>query len=286
MPTETVYGLAADATNAQAVAAVFQAKGRPAFNPLIVHVTDAAAAARLGHFDDRALALSEQFWPGPLTLVVPRRANAAIADLTSAGLASLALRVPAHPAAQALLEAADRPLAAPSANRSGAISPTTAAHVEAEFGGDLPVLDGGPCQAGIESTIVAIGPGTVATLLRPGAITSQALEAVIGPLAKPSGTAIEAPGMLASHYAPAARVRLNALAAEPGELLLGFGTIATAGGLNLSPEGNLLEAAANLYAHLRSLDAKHPKGIAVAPIPTEGLGEAINDRLTRAAAPR
>jgi L-threonylcarbamoyladenylate synthase len=284
MPTETVYGLAGDATNPDAVAAIYAAKGRPHFNPLIIHVQDAIAARRQGVFDARAESLAAAFWPGPLTLVLPRRPDSPIAELACAGLSSVALRAPAHPKAQELLWSAGRPLAAPSANRSGRISPTTAEDADAEFNGAIPTLDGGPCEAGLESTIVALPPDGPAALLRPGAIPRAAIEAVIGPLSAPKPGRVSAPGMLSSHYAPTAPVRLNALEKHPGERLLGFGPMA--GDLNLSPSGDLKEAAARLYAALRALDAQNPEAIAVAPIPKDGLGEAINDRLARAAAPR
>jgi L-threonylcarbamoyladenylate synthase len=285
MPTETVYGLAGDATNPAAVAAIYAAKGRPRFNPLIAHVADGDAARRHGELDARADALAAAFWPGPLTLVVPRRADSPIAELACAGLATVALRAPAHPTAQALLRAFAAPLAAPSANRSGRVSPTTAQHVAEDFSADLTILDGGPCQAGVESTIVAVMPDMPPRLLRPGALSRGALEAIIGPLAAPSG-AIEAPGMLSSHYAPRARLRLNAVAPQPGEAYLGFGPYTAPAAATLSARGDLQEAAAALYAALRALDAQGPAVIAVAPIPEHGLGEAINDRLARAAAPR
>lgn len=284
MPTETVYGLAGDATNPQAVAAIYATKGRPRFNPLIAHVSGHEDARRHGVFDPRADALAEAFWPGPLTLVLPRRQDSPVADLACAGLASIALRAPAHPLARALIEAAGRPLAAPSANRSGRLSPTTAEDADAEFGGAVPTLDGGPSRAGLESTIVALPPDAPAALLRPGAIPRAAIEALIGALSAPAPGAVNAPGMLSSHYAPRAAVRLNATDRRSGERLLGFGPIA--GDLNLSPSGDLQEAAARLYAALRALDAQNPETIAVAPIPQDGLGEAINDRLARAAAPR
>lgn len=286
-PTETVYGLGADAANAQAVARVFEAKGRPAFNPLIAHVADLKAAEQHGRFSPRARALAEAFWPGPLTLVVERRAESPVCELACAGLSTIALRAPAHPLAQELLAAFGGPIVAPSANRSGHVSATTAAHVRDDLGArvDL-VLDGGPSEIGLESTIVAMDAGGAATLLRAGAIARKEIEALIGPLADAKKGAVAAPGMLESHYAPRARLRLDAAHPEPGEAYLAFGAPAPAGGLTLSASGDLTEAAANLYAHLRALDATGAAVIAVAPIPARGLGEAIRDRLARAAAPR
>lgn len=290
MPTETVYGLAGDATNATAVARIFEAKGRPHFNPLIAHVLTLADAEAHGVLPAKARELAEQFWPGPLTLVVERRAHSPVAELACAGLSTIALRVPAHPVARALLEAVGRPLAAPSANRSGSLSPTRAEHAAEDLAASVSfVLDGGPCRLGLESTIVAIDPQSHATLLRAGAISREEIEALIGPLAAAQAGAISAPGMLTSHYAPRAALRLNAHAAEAGEVLLGFGASSPEmlrATLNLSPSGDLVEAAAHLYAFLRDLDAANPGVIAVAPIPNYGLGEAINDRLARAAAPR
>jgi L-threonylcarbamoyladenylate synthase len=283
MPTETVYGLAGDATNPAAVAAIYAAKGRPQFNPLIIHVWDLPAAQQHSVFDARALDLAEHFWPGPLTLVVPRRADSPVAELACAGLDSIALRVPSHRMALDLM-LCGRPLAAPSANRSGRISPTTAADADAEFDGVFTTVDGGACEAGLESTIVALPPGQPAQLLRPGAIPREAIEALIGPLAGAAAGEIKAPGMLSSHYAPSAPVRLNALDKMPGEVLIGFGAVG--GDLTLSAGGDLTEAAARLYSTLRAADAQNPRAIAVAPIPAHGLGEAINDRLARAAAPR
>jgi L-threonylcarbamoyladenylate synthase len=290
-PTETVYGLGARADDPRAVARLYAAKGRPRFNPLIVHVPDLAAARRLADLPPEALRLAEAFWPGPLTLVAPLRDRAAVCDLATAGLDTVGLRVPAHPLAQALLRAADVPLAAPSANPSGAVSPTTAPHVLEGLGDRIDgVLDGGPCPVGLESTIVGFGPdGPV--LLRPGGLPAEAIEAALGrSLGRPGG-AVVAPGMLASHYAPGARLRLGARAPEPGEAWLGFGPDAVPPGplaLSLSRSGDLTEAAANLFAHLRRLDsAMGGRGtIAVAPVPDRGLGLAINDRLRRAAAPR
>ena len=285
MPTETVYGLAGDATNARAVAAIYAAKGRPRFNPLISHLPTHERARRHGVFTSLADTLAAAFWPGALTLVLPRRQDSPIAELACAGLSTVALRVPAHAVAQALLTAVDRPLAAPSANRSGRLSPTSAAHAQEELGDTVAlVLDGGVCRMGVESTVVALD-ATGATLLRPGAIPRDAIEALVGPLHAPSaGAAPASPGMLESHYAPRARLRLNAQSREPGEKHLDFG--ATTGDLNLSPSGDLVEAAANLFAFLRALDATGAHAISVAPIPFAGLGEAINDRLSRAAVGR
>ena len=275
VPTETVYGLAADATNAEAVARIYAAKGRPSFNPLIVHVPDLETATRIGEFDEQATALARAHWPGPLTLVVPLRANAGIASIVTAGLPTIALRVPAHRAMQALLRATGRPLAGPSANASGTISPTRAEHVLRSLAGKIAlVVDDGPSERGIESTIVAATGGPL-RLLRPGPIEVDAA---------PSSGAIEAPGQLASHYAPSKPLRLNAEAAEPGEYLIGFDEV---GGYdNLSPSGDLIETAAKLFEALHRADASPYARIAVAPIPDEGLGAAINDRLRRAAAPR
>jgi L-threonylcarbamoyladenylate synthase len=293
-PTETVYGLGAIATSDAAVAAIFAAKGRPAFNPLICHVADLEAAKRLAHFDARAETLGRAFWPGPLTLVLPARADSAVSRLVSAGLPTLALRAPAHPVALALLAATGQPLAAPSANPSGQLSPTLAAHVALSLGRNAPenlamILDGGPCQVGLESTIVGLA-GPAPTLLRPGAISRGVIEALIGPLSDAPKGAIEAPGMLESHYAPHLPLRLNASGpAKEREALLAFGAIVGNGfaqTLNLSPEGNLTEAGANLFAYLHALDDPRFAGIAVAPIPDVDLGVAINDRLRRAAAGR
>ena len=287
-PTETVYGLGADATNGQAVARIFEAKGRPRFNPLIAHVADLAAARDLADFGDAALALATKFWPGPLTLVLPLRAGGRflISELVTAGLDTLALRVPAHPIARRLLAAAGVPIAAPSANISGRVSPTSARHVEEDLGPAVDmILDGGPAQTGLESTIVVLSP--VPTLLRPGGLPREQIEALLGfKLQDYRETGVRAPGQLASHYAPRATLRLDAKSAGPGELLLGFGPRAPVGALNLSRNGDLREAAANLFAFLRALDAQGPAQIAVMPIPETGLGEAINDRLRRASAPR
>ena len=275
VPTETVYGLAADATNAEAVARIYAAKGRPSFNPLIVHVPDLAAAERLGRFDAQARTLAEAHWPGPLTIVVPARAGNGIAGLVTAGLATIALRVPAHPAMQALLAACGRPLAAPSANASGRISPTRPAHVLASLDGRIAlVIDGGATARGIESTIVAATGGGL-RLLRRGPVEVDA------PL---SSDGIEAPGMMASHYAPTKPLRLNATEARDGEYLIGFGEVA--GDVSLSDTGDLVEAAARLFDLLHQADASPRSRIAVALVPNAGLGAAINDRLDRAAAPR
>ncbi|MCZ8313935.1 L-threonylcarbamoyladenylate synthase [Phreatobacter sp.] len=289
-PTETVYGLGADATDGRAVATIYAAKGRPSFNPLIAHVATVEAALALGTFDAEAEALARAFWPGPLTLVVPMAPSAGISDLARAGLDTVGLRVPSHPVAQALLRAAGRPIAAPSANRSGHVSPTTADHVLADLAGRIDaVVDGGPTEVGVESTIVACLGGPPA-LLRPGGVPREAIEKVIGrPLVASTGEATIAPGMLASHYAPQSGLRLDVTAPAPGEALLAFGRdvpVADGPVLNLSPSGDLAEAAAHLFGHLRALDAAAACGIAVMPIPGAGLGEAIRDRLARAAAPR
>ena len=289
-PTETVYGLGADARNGEAIARLYAAKGRPAFNPLIAHVASRETARQLGRFDAAAEKLAAAFWPGPLTLVLPRQPDCAVAELALAGLDTVAVRVPAHPVAHALLEAFNAPIVAPSANRSGHVSPTSAAHVLADLRGRIDMLiDAGPCTVGVESTIVAcLGEPT---LLRPGGLPRSEIERVLGrPLmvAAVSDDAPLAPGMLASHYAPKAPLRLDAEEARADEALLAFGTAPAAGGaiLNLSPRGDLIEAAANLFSHLRALDASGAKRIAVMKVPHEGLGEAINDRLARAAAPK
>ncbi|HEX4532842.1 MAG TPA: L-threonylcarbamoyladenylate synthase [Rhizomicrobium sp.] len=285
-PTETVYGLGADARNDRAVASIFAAKGRPSFNPLIVHVSDLRAAQELAVFGDGARKMADAFWPGPLTLILPRKAGAKASALVSAGLDTIAIRSPSHPAARALLAAAGMPVAAPSANPSGRLSATTARDVADELGDSVDlVLDGGATPLGLESTIVGF-EGAHATLLRPGAIARDAIEAITGPLAQ-APALVQAPGQLESHYAPRARLRLNAHTPESGEVFLGFG-VAQADGvsLNLSARGDLHEAAANLFAMLRALDKTGAKQIAVAPIPETGIGEAINDRLRRAAAPR
>jgi L-threonylcarbamoyladenylate synthase len=290
-PTETVYGLGADATNGRAVAAIFAAKGRPAFNPLIVHVPSLAEAERLGVFDATARKISETQWPGPLTLVVRKAEDCAIADLATAGLDTIAIRVPSHPVARALLAAFGRPVAAPSANPSGGVSPTTAAHVSADFGTSILVIDGGAAAVGLESTIVDMTNGEP-ILLRPGGVTREALERTLGRSIVVGGgseTRPNAPGQLASHYAPSARVRLNARDTGPGEALLAFGPRVpqhNGPARNLSVSGDLIEAAANLFADLRALDQTGANTIAVMPIPEAGLGIAINDRLQRAAAPR
>ena len=286
-PTETVYGLGADAENGAAVAAIFEAKSRPRFNPLISHFPEAGAA--FGQVAPTPLArrLAEAFWPGALTLVLPRASHCTISDLACAGLATAAVRVPAHPVARVLLRAVGRPVAAPSANRAGRISPTTAGHVTAELGDRVAmVLDAGPCPLGLESTVVGFHNDRP-VLLRPGGIAAEEIEAVAGPLAEAAGSAAQpaSPGMLASHYAPQSPVRLNVEKPGPDETWLGFGSCPGAA-LNLSATGDLREASTNLFAMLRQLDAEPGRVIAVAPIPTHGLGLAINDRLRRAAAPR
>lgn len=275
--TETVYGLAADATNPEAVARIYEAKGRPSFNPLIVHVPDLATAERIGEFSDEARALARRCWPGPLTLVVPLRNDAGIASLITAGLSTIALRVPAHPAVQALLRRTGRPLAAPSANASGRISPTKAEHVLQSLDGRIPlIVDAGPTERGLESTIVGVTDGRV-RLLRRGPIE---IEGAV----REESAEIEAPGQLASHYAPAKPLRLNASEAADNEFMIGFGTIG--GNVNLSPTADLVETASRLFDLLHVADASSMPKIAIAPIPDEGLGAAINDRLRRAAAPR
>jgi L-threonylcarbamoyladenylate synthase len=295
IPTETVYGLAADATHASAITSIYETKGRPRFNPLICHMADLSMAERYAVFDPISRMLAEAFWPGPLTLVLPLKENAGIHPLATAGLDTVGIRVPVGFAAE-LIQRLGRPLAAPSANSSGRISPTTAQHVEADLGEKIEVIvDGGPCPVGVESTIVKVEDGEI-RLLRPGGIDADAIEAVTGKTVqrpKASGTAaIEAPGMLASHYAPDASVRLNAARVSSKEALIAFGTGDISGAstamavFNLSPDGDLAEAASNLFDFLKRADASGATGIAVAPIPDEGLGEAINDRLMRAAAPR
>ncbi|SCW61624.1 L-threonylcarbamoyladenylate synthase [Ancylobacter rudongensis] len=300
LPTETVYGLGCDATDPLAVASLYAAKGRPSFNPLIAHVPDLAAARRVGLFTPAAERLAGRFWPGPLTLVVPAL-EGATCELARAGLASVAIRVPAHPAAQAVLVAAGRPIAAPSANRSGHVSPTTAAHVLADLDGRIDlILDAGPCAVGVESTILDC-TGGAPVLLRPGGLARETIEAALSvPLAiaapspETSGpkTGPLAPGMLVSHYAPSVPVRLNVHEIRPGEALLSFagarppGSETAALVRDLSPSGDLVEAASRLFALLRELDAAGAQGIAVVPLPRHGLGEAIADRLRRAAAPR
>jgi len=283
VPTETVYGLAADATNADAVAAIYRTKGRPDFNPLIVHVPDHAAAERLARFDDLAAMLSVRYWPGPLTLVLPLQPTAPVARAVTAGLRTIALRCPAHPVMQLLLRESGLFLAAPSANRSGGISPTRAEHVATSFGEATPlVLDAGPCSAGLESTIVAVRDGGW-QYLRPGPISAKEIEAFLGqPPAPVTDAKIEAPGQLASHYAPTKPVRLDAVTPTPDEWHIGFGAIA--GDENLSIDEDLAAAAARLFDTLYRADSSDRKAIAVAPIPNEGIGIAINDRLIRAAA--
>jgi len=285
-PTETVYGLGGDATNDRAVAAIFAAKGRPTFNPLIVHVAELAAAESLADFNDRARDFARRFWPGPLTLVLKRSAACPISRLASAGLETVALRAPAHPLAQTLLRAVGRPLAAPSANRSGHVSPTTAGHVLDELNGRIAaVLDGGPCHVGIESTVIDLSDAQPA-LLRPGGVTREQLEAVLGHLRDAGNAgAPRSPGMLERHYAPARPLRLEAKTVTADEALLAFGTPLSGATVtfNLSPTRDLTEAAANLFAALRTLDQVRFKAIAVMPIPETGLGAAINDRLRRAA---
>jgi len=297
-PTETVYGLGADATNPAAIARLYQAKGRPAFNPLIAHVGDIEAARRIAVFDAQATILAEAFWPGPLTLVLPKTTDCPVADLATAGLETVAIRVPAHPVALAILRAFGRPVVAPSANLSGHVSPTTAAHVESDLAGRIDlIVDGGPVKVGVESTIV--GCFGEPMLLRPGGLPREDIERVLGRrLRQPPEDADSdtgqplAPGMLASHYAPRTSVRLNAKSITPGEALLAFGPDAVAGVdaaaavMNLSARGDLDEAAANLFGYLRALDARGARAIAVMPVPHHGLGEAINDRLRRAAVER
>lgn len=297
-PTETVYGLGADATNAAAIARLYQAKGRPAFNPLIAHVGDLAAAREIGRFDAAALRLAEAFWPGPLTLVLPKSDSCAVADLATAGLDTVAIRIPAHQVARDILRVFGRPVVAPSANLSGHVSPTTAAHVQGDLEGRIDlIVDGGAVAVGVESTIVGIFDEPM--LLRPGGLPRADIERVLGrSLKQPPADAESdsaqplAPGMLASHYAPRTRVRLGAIRIEPGEALLAFGSDAVSGidaaawVMNLSARGDLEEAAANLFGYLRTLDTKGAHNIAVMPIPNDGLGEAINDRLRRAAVGR
>ncbi len=294
-PTETVYGLGADATDGKAIARLYAAKGRPSFNPLIAHVADIAAARAAAEFNDDAERLAAAFWPGPLTLVLPRRADCPVAELATAGLDSIAVRVPNHPVARGILRALGRPVVAPSANRSGHVSPTTAAHVLSDLRGRIDlILDGGPTTVGIESAIVACLDRPM--LLRPGGAPRDAIERALGaPLTEAPAHGSDAPlapGMLASHYAPHTRLRLDATDLRAGEALLAFGPGLPAGAnralraLNLSPSGDLVEAAANLFSHLRALDALKAPSIAVMTVPREGLGEAINDRLARAAAPR
>ncbi len=296
IPTETVYGLAADATNSTAVAGIFSAKNRPSFNPLISHLPNLEAAQHYGQFNDDALRLAEAFWPGPLTIVVPKQPHSSIADLVSAGLDTIALRVPDAPLMRALSYTLDRPLAAPSANRSGRVSPTSASHVIEELDGRIDVIaDLGSCSVGVESSVVFCASEQAVTLLRPGGLSSEAIEDCLGKVLLRAGSDDEtpsSPGMLTSHYAPSCPVRLNAVTVNEGEALLAFGPDLPDGSeqassiLNLSVSGNDLEAAQNLFAGLRQLDSNGTSLIAVAPIPDDGLGEAINDRLRRAAAGR
>lgn len=286
-PTETVYGLGADACSDRAVTAIFTAKGRPQFNPLIIHVPDIEAAMELAELNDSARRLAARFWPGPLTLVMPRRPDCKVSWLATAGLGTIALRCPAHGVAKGLLLAFKGPIAAPSANPSGTVSPTTAHHVEEGLGGTVAmILDSGPALLGLESTIVGL-EGARPTMLRPGSVTRADIESVIGPLvaADDSDVAPHAPGRLKRHYATSKRLRLNATAVGPDEALLAFGTPLSGGrlNLNLSPTADLREAAANLFSMLRTLDTTDAEAIAVMPIPATGLGEAINDRLSRAA---
>ena len=284
VPTETVYGLAARADSAEAVAAIYRAKGRPSFNPLIVHVVSLEQAVQIATFDHRAHKLAQAFWPGALTLVLPLREAARIAPAVTAGLSTIALRCPAHPAMRALLAETGLPLAAPSANRSGGVSPTTAEHVAASLAGRIPlVLDGGACMAGLESTIVALRGNATWQLLRQGPIDAGQITAILGSLpdvmTRPE---IEAPGQLARHYSPGKPVRLDAVEARPDEFLIGFGAVT--GEVSLSPVGDLAEAAARLYACLHQAEAATQPKVAVAPIPDQGIGAALNDRLRRAAA--
>ncbi|MGR3291308.1 MAG: L-threonylcarbamoyladenylate synthase [Paracoccaceae bacterium] len=284
-PTETVYGLGADARNDSAVAGIFETKRRPQFNPLIVHVADLDAATKFARLDDVALRLAAAFWPGPLTLVVPSISGSGLSPLVSAGLQTVAIRVPAHPLAKSLLNRFAGPVAAPSANLSGKISPTQAGHVLAGLDGKIAaVLDGGPCPIGLESTIVGLLPDPV--LLRPGGLSAELIEDCLGQSLAVQGQqdTPNSPGQMASHYAPNASMRLNATKRRQGETLLGFGKVES--DLNLSPASDLTEAAANLFHHLRKLDARKVEKIAVSPIPDHGLGRAINDRLQRAATPR
>lgn len=293
-PTETVYGLGADATNATAIARLYQAKGRPAFNPLIAHVANLADAQALARFNADALALAQAFWPGPLTLVLSKAEGCPVAALATAGLDTVAVRVPAHDVARAILQTFGRPVVAPSANLSGHVSPTTAGHVRDDLSGRIDlIVDGGPVPVGVESTIIFCA-GERPMLLRPGGLPRARIERVLGrtlaPRPRPDASGLLAPGMMASHYAPHTPIRLNADALSPDEALLAFGTPLAGADparcLNLSARGDLVEAAANLFNNLRALDGTGARAIAVMPIPDEGLGEAINDRLRRAAAPR
>ncbi len=297
-PTETVYGLGADAANASAIALLYQAKGRPSFNPLIAHVLDVVAATQIARFDAAAMALAKAFWPGPLTLVLPKSKDCTVADLATAGLETVAIRVPAHPVAREILRAFGGPVVAPSANLSGHVSPTTAAHVQSDLAGRIDlIVDGGPVEVGVESTI--IGCFEQPMLLRPGGVPRAEIERVLGralaqaPEEGDSNSSQPlAPGMLASHYAPRTKVRLGAESVEAGEALLAFGPDTVPGAdaasavMNLSVRGDLNEAAANLFGYLRTLDAKGARAIAVMPVPHHGLGEAINDRLRRASVER
>ncbi len=286
MPTETVYGLGGDARDGQAVARIYQAKGRPSFNPLIAHVASVEAAQKLTVWGPEAEALGQAFWPGPLTMVLPLRPDAGLSSLVTAGLETVAVRVPAHPVAQQILHSFGAPVAAPSANPSGRLSPTSAAHVMTGLNGQIDaVVDGGDCAVGVESTIVGLA-AKAPQLLRPGGVAQDQIEAVLGKAleAHSPGDNVTAPGQLESHYAPGATVRLNAQERQTGEVLLGFGAVEA--DMNLSPTGDLIEAAANLFSYVHALDALAPAGIAVSPIPETGLGQAINDRLRRAAAPR
>ena len=282
--TETVYGLGADATNNRAVAKIFKAKGRPRFNPLIVHVLNENDAKTLVSWNTAANKLSRAFWPGPLTLVLPRLPRCKVSFLASAGLDTLAIRVPSHNLARKLLSSTDCPIAAPSANKFGRMSPTTALHVDEEFGPELTlILDGGPCALGLESTVVDLTTKRP-VLLRPGSITNESISAVIGPITTATQhSKIKSPGMLDRHYAPKASLRLNVNAPVDGEVLVGFGPLAPDGAVNLSPAGDLLEAATKFFSTLRELDSAGNKKLAIMPIPTSGLGHAINDRLKRAA---
>ena len=282
LPTETVYGLAADASNPQAVARIFEAKGRPRFNPLIAHVANAVDAEAIAVFDAKARALAEAFWPGPLTIVAPVRDRERVCDLARAGLDSVAVRVPGHLRARAVIGAFGGPVVAPSANRSGRPSPTTFDDALEETGHAVgAAVDGGPCAVGVESTVVSVLDGQVA-MLRPGSVTREEIEAIVGPLTE-GGQGHRSPGRLALHYAPDAPVRIEADEVRDGEILLGFGAGVGDPRWSLSPTGDLREAAANLFRLLREADRTKPAGIAVSPIPAKGLGEAINDRLRRAA---